>query len=155
VELKHVAALLGLMATFDYRETDETDDRAWLAVLGDLEFKDCEVAVFEHYKDSGDRMKPVDVRRGVKRIREARARRNGAAPETGLPADIPDADPDDVAAYLAAVREQRVRCGGQLTPRPVGALLAGRPFQVVPTVSAAEVRREIRALPASRIGGER
>lgn len=155
MNLPQVAALLGLMATFDYRKTDQTDDQAWLQVVGDLDFDDAKGAVFEHYKTSSERMKPVDVRHGVKRIRDARARLNGAAPETGLPAEIPDADPDDVTAYLAAVREQRMRCGGQLAPRPVGALIAGRPFQTVPAVSAADIRREMRALPAGQIGGER
>jgi hypothetical protein len=45
----------------------------------------------------------------------------------GLPAAVPDADPDDVQAYLAAVRAQRNRAadGLELKPRPMKALLAG------------------------------
>lgn len=45
----------------------------------------------------------------------------------GLPAAIPDANPDDVPGYLAAVRAQRTQAadGQQLTPRPVLELLAG------------------------------
>lgn len=43
----------------------------------------------------------------------------------GLPATVPDADPDDVQAYLAAVRDQRTRAadGLELKPRPMKALL--------------------------------
>ena len=49
----------------------------------------------------------------------------------GLSAAIPDADPDDVHAYLAAVRDQRTRAAnGQLRPRPVKELLAGIGRQV-------------------------
>jgi hypothetical protein len=151
MQKQHVAALLGLMATFDYRKTDETDDDAWLMVIGDLNFDDAKAAVIEHYEASDERMKPVDVRRGVAALREQRARHQGAAVGAGGTAEIPDADPDDVPAYLAAVREQRVRCGDQLTSRPVGALLAGRSFRTVPPVTQIELARERRALP----GGDR
>lgn len=45
----------------------------------------------------------------------------------GLPAAVPDADPDDVQAYLAAVRDQRTRAadGLELKPRDMKALLRG------------------------------
>jgi hypothetical protein len=45
----------------------------------------------------------------------------------GLPAAVPDADPDDVQAYLAALRQQRMRAGDglELKPRPMAALLRG------------------------------
>jgi hypothetical protein len=146
MKLSQVAALLALMATFDYRKTDQTDDEAWFHVVGDLDFEDAKTAVFEHYKTSDERMKPVDVRRRVAAIRDERGRRQGAPVGAGGTMEIPDADPDDVAAYVAAVREGRTRAHDRLTARPVAALLASRPFQDVPPVCAAEVRREVRAL---------
>ena len=142
-----IAALLGLMGTFDYRKTDETDDAAWLRVLGDLDFADCEEAVYAHYATTKDRMMPVDVRNGVKAIREQRARVNGAPVGAGGTVEIPDANPDDWQAYMAALREGRMRCGDRLEPRPIGALLAGRPFQGVAPVTQIELARERRALP--------
>lgn len=146
MQKSQIAALLGLMGTFDYRRTDTTDDAAWLRVIGDLDFADCEEAIYEHYKTSDERMKPVDVRHRVAAIRDQRGRRQGAPVGAGGTMEIPDADPDDVRAYLAAVREGRIRVHDRLTPRPVAALLASRPFQTVPPVCAAEVRREVRAL---------
>lgn len=146
MQIQHVAALLGIMAAYDYRRTDRTDDEAWFEVIGDLEFEDCKTAVIEHYKTSGDRMKPVDVRTKVKALRDERARVNGAPVGAGGSAEIPDADPDDWRAYRAAIREQRIRIGSVLMPRPVAALIAGHPFQDVPQIGPADVRREIRAI---------
>ncbi|MFE0104533.1 hypothetical protein [Streptomyces sp. NPDC059009] len=49
----------------------------------------------------------------------------------GLAAQVPDADPDDVTAYLAAVRAQctRAAAGSEAAPRPVNELTSavGRP----------------------------
>ncbi|MFJ2259508.1 hypothetical protein ACIOKD_14400 [Streptomyces sp. NPDC087844] len=61
-------------------------------------------------------------------IDEITAQRSDAAADIqgpGLPAEIPDADPDDVPAYLAAVKEQRTRAadGQLLTRRPVAELI--------------------------------
>lgn len=61
----------------------------------------------------------------------------------GLAAEVPDADPDDVPAYLAALRAQRTRAadGMELKRRPVAELIAGvvDSFGDIPTSDAAEV----------------
>ncbi|MGV9756972.1 zinc finger domain-containing protein [Streptomyces tricolor] len=63
----------------------------------------------------------------VAEITSARTERAADIQGPGLPPEIPDADPDDVAAYLAAVRAQRIRAadGQELKRRPVAELLAG------------------------------
>ncbi len=67
---------------------------------------------------------PADIKRRVAAVR-ADAARDLQGP--GQPAEVPDADPDDIPAYLAALRAQRIRGaeGGALKQRPVLALLAG------------------------------
>lgn len=131
-----VVALLAYITAYDRRTTSEIDDEMWNRNAGDLDFEDAKDAVDEYFRNSKEWLMPVDVRRGVAAIRERRARRNGAPVGAGGTAEIPDADPDDTAAYLAAVREQRVRCGDQLTPRTIAALLASRPFRTVPALPA-------------------
>ncbi|MHC3427226.1 zinc finger domain-containing protein [Streptomyces sp. DT18] len=63
----------------------------------------------------------------INEIRESRAVAAADFQGPGLPAEIPDADPDDVPAYLAAIRAQRTRAanGAELKPRPMKQLLAG------------------------------
>ncbi|MDT0270611.1 hypothetical protein RM844_30495 [Streptomyces sp. DSM 44915] len=62
-------------------------------------------------------------------IAEIRRQRANAAADyvgPGLTAEVPDADPDDVTAYLAALRGQRTRAASGLErPRPVAQLLGG------------------------------
>lgn len=141
-----VVALLAFITAYDRRTTSEIDDEAWYLAVGDLDFEDAKTAVAEHFRRSKDWLMPVHVRDGVATIRTRRADCNGAPAGAGYSKELPDAEPDDVAAYVAAVREQRFRFGDELKPRPVAALISGRPFQSVPAVSAAEVRREIRAI---------
>lgn len=74
-------------------------------------------------------------------IDEITAQRSDAAVDIqgpGLPAEIPDADPDDVPAYLAAVRQQRTRAadGQLLKRRPIAELLASVKA-ALPTTDAA------------------
>jgi len=58
---------------------------------------------------------PKDILDGVRRMRRARLDRE--------PEAIPDADPDDVAAYLAALREGRFRAAEGEKPREVTKLM--------------------------------
>jgi hypothetical protein len=90
-----IADLLAMCAAFDRRTVGEGDVEAWLAVLGDLAFDDCRQAIVKHYAASREWIMPADVRdHATRRL------------ETPIPHEspVPDADPDDVPAYLAALR---------------------------------------------------
>ncbi|KDN86722.1 zinc finger domain-containing protein [Kitasatospora cheerisanensis] len=132
------ALLLALCASYDRRTVGEADVRAWQLVLADVDHQQAEAAVVAHYGDTRDWIMPADIKRRVAAHR-ADAARDIQGP--GQAAEVPDADPDNIPAYLAALRTQRTRGaeGGALKQRPVLALLAGV-GQPVPTELAA-VRR--------------
>lgn len=109
-----VAELLGRIAAYDRRTLGEADVLAWHEVLRDIAYDDALAAVVEHFKISREWLMPVDVRMGAKRLRGTRL---------GVVETVPDADPDDVPAYLSALREQRVRVAtGALTDRDMRAI---------------------------------
>ena len=121
------AILLAMAAAFDSRTVGETDVMAWHAVLEDLPLEDCEAAVLAWYREHRERLMPSDVRHAVKAIRRDRIERDGGT-------EPPDADPDDVVAYLAAFREGRRRAAdGTERPRPVAQLIAGATPQLTET----------------------
>ena len=70
-----VARVLSACALYDYRKIDEADAAAWFRVIGDLDVDDALEAVARHYQESTDRAMPAHIRRGVKAVREERARR--------------------------------------------------------------------------------
>ncbi|MGW4759566.1 zinc finger domain-containing protein [Streptomyces chartreusis] len=116
------AELLGLCAAFDRRTTGRADVAAWATVLADLDFAAAKQAVTAHYAAETRWIMPADIRQAVLKQRaDTAADYQGP----GLTAEIPDADPDDVPAYLAAIRSQRTRAADGLKPRPLAALLAG------------------------------
>lgn len=93
-----VVDLLTLAASFDRRKVGDADADAWFMAVGDLPFEDAQVAVVKHYRDSGDWLMPVHVRRLVKQIREERIN------ATPLPA--PDHEvADKPALYQAAMQD--------------------------------------------------
>lgn len=101
---------------------DEYTPDAWHDVLGD-----CPLTAARAAAAAVARRQPfVSPAEIVAEIRTQRADRAADIQGPGLPAEIPDADPDDVPAYLAAIREQRTRAadGQQLRRRPVAELLA-------------------------------
>jgi hypothetical protein len=110
------AELLALAAAFDQRTVGEADALAWAEALGNINQADARAAVTEHYRNETRRLMPVDVLTGVRRIRSNRL--------AEFAEQVPDADPDDVPAYLAALREQRYRAASGETARPVAALVA-------------------------------
>lgn len=63
----------------------------------------------------------------IAEIRHHRSETASAFQGPGLSAEVPDADPDDVPAYLAALRAQRTRAadGAEMKARPVAELIAG------------------------------
>ncbi|MFI8294469.1 hypothetical protein ACIGCZ_00830 [Streptomyces nigra] len=116
------AELLGLCAAFDRRTIGKTDVLAWQTVLADVTAEAAKQAVTAHYATETRWIMPADIRQAVLRQRaDTAADYQGP----GLTAEIPDADPDDVPAYLAAVKAQRTRAADGLKPRPLAALLAG------------------------------
>lgn len=116
------AELLGFAAAFDRRTVGKADALAWHTILADIDFTAAREAVAAHYAAETRWIMPADIRQHVINQRAATAADIQGA---GLPAEIPDADPDDVPAYLAAVRQQRVRAAEGLKPRPLKQLLAG------------------------------
>lgn len=102
---------------------EETSPDVWAAALGDIEFGDA-VQAAAHLIRTQQWVKIADVVGAVRKRRDDAAT---AYQGPGLPAEVPDADPDDIPAYLAALRGQRYRAaiGHELKPRPLKALLAG------------------------------
>lgn len=142
------ARLLALITAFDRRTTGEADVEAWHLVVGDLNATDCAQAVRDHFARSREWLMPADVRQGVARIRRDRLAAAGDPP--------PDADPDDEAAYRAALREGRTRIAdpAALKPRDVSALNVGRPVPPADYGTAPLRAREhlIRAAREQRAG---
>jgi hypothetical protein len=118
------AELLTFCAAFDRRTIGKADVLAWHTVLADIDHEAAKQAVTQHYAVETRWIMPADIRGAVHRNRSAAA---DSIHGPGLPAEIPDADPDDIPAYLAAIRQQRTRAanGHELRPRPVRELLAG------------------------------
>jgi hypothetical protein len=115
------AELLGFAAAFDRRTVGKADALAWHTILADITFDAAKQAVAAHYAVETRWIMPADIRNAVTKNRADTASDFQGA---GLTAEIPDADPDDVPAYLAAVRQQRTRAADGLKPRPVKELLA-------------------------------
>jgi hypothetical protein len=132
------AALLAYAAAFDRRTLGETDVLAWHTVLTDITFDAAKQAVTAHYGRETRWIMPADIRQHVLKTRADTA---ADIQGPGLPPEIPDADPDNVQEYLAAVRQQRTKAadGADLKRRPVAELLAAT-GRTVPAEIAA-VRR--------------
>ena len=76
---EETARLLAKCASFDRRKIGELDIIAWLEVLGDLPYRDCEQAVTGHYSDSTDWIMPAHIRQRVKAMRRDRVNREVVA----------------------------------------------------------------------------
>lgn len=119
MNLTETAKLLTMCAAFDQRTIGEADVAAWQATLDDLRFEDCREAVIAHFRNSASRIMPHDVRVAVNAMRRERLERD-------VEAYIPDADPNDPAAYIEAMKARRTRIAdGTERQRPVAELIAG------------------------------
>jgi hypothetical protein len=127
------AELLAFAAAFDRRTLGKADVLAWHTVLHDIDADAAKAAVTQHYADETRWIMPADIRQAVRRQRADAA---DSIQGPGLPAEIPDADPDDVPAYLAAVKEQRHRAadGQPLRRRPIAELVAAASRPIPPEV---------------------
>ncbi|MEU2789080.1 hypothetical protein [Streptomyces sp. NPDC007100] len=116
---------------------DEYTPDAWHDVLGGYSLADARAAAAT-VAGQQPFVSPAEI---IAEIRRHRADQATGFQGPGLPAEVPDADPDDVPAYLAALRAQRFRAasGAELKPRAVGELVAGIGREIPAEV--AEVRR--------------
>lgn len=126
---EETAALIRMVkALCPAQKFDEYTPDAWLLVLDDVPIT-AAVAALKPLARTCRFIAPADIADEIKRQRAAR-------PDTASVADAvraPDADPDDVPAYIAALRGGITRPAVALErPRPVPALLAGA-FQRLPT----------------------
>jgi hypothetical protein len=102
---------------------DEYTPDAWHDVLGDYRLDAARAAAASVARQQPF-VSPAEIIAEIKRQRGERA---SDFQGPGLPAEVPDADPDDVPAYLAALRSQRMRAadGLELKRRPVAQLVSG------------------------------
>jgi hypothetical protein len=94
---------------------DEHTPDAWVLLLASTDFADAQEAVVKLGREQAY-IAPSDIVRVVRIARRERATR------TDVVEQPPDADPDDVPAYLAALRENRHRAANGLTARPMSAV---------------------------------
>ncbi|MGW1492604.1 zinc finger domain-containing protein [Streptomyces sp. NPDC002402] len=102
---------------------DEYTPDAWHDVLGEYRLDAARSAAASVAKQQPF-VSPAEIIAEIRKQRDARA---DSFQGPGLPSEVPDADPDDVPAYLAALRSQRTRAadGMELKRRPVAELIAG------------------------------
>jgi hypothetical protein len=111
---KEAGKLVGVMAIYDNRTSDDAVIVFWLKAIGDLDYADCEAAVVTHYRDSTEWVKPAHIRRQVAAIRAARLAAAGDELPTG---DIAD----DPRAYLARLQRTRAAvAAGRTVLRQIG-----------------------------------
>jgi len=132
------SALLAVMALYDNRKVADPDVVAWLKVIGDLPYADCERAVFAHYgSESTERIMPGHVRQRVRAMRSERlAREIMPAPPAGLT--------DNPGAYRAALRRRISEIADGMDIR----LAIGGPLPGEPPPAWSEARKSLRAARA-------
>jgi hypothetical protein len=120
------AALLTIAAAYDNRKPDADQAKAWAMALDGIRFEDARTVIVEHYQRSREWLMPVDVRRGVQRLRYERIDAFGPIPE---PKGI---DPDDKVRYQRARLDmQTAIADGSLTRDDLAADELGRRRDVI------------------------
>jgi hypothetical protein len=92
-----VVAVLTRCASFDRRTVGQADVQAWLLVLGDLTYAECDKAVVEYYKENREWIMPSDIRSRVFAARQEWLNKN---PEVG------PARPDIIAPWMAPPQKE-------------------------------------------------
>ncbi|MFE2164833.1 hypothetical protein ACFXB3_07135 [Streptomyces sp. NPDC059447] len=107
---------------------DEYTADAWEDVLGDYPLEAARRAAATVARRQPF-ISPAEI---IEVIEQQRAENASDFQGPGLPAEVPDADPDDPIAYIAALRAQRYRAadGHELKPRPMKQLMAGITRQI-------------------------
>jgi hypothetical protein len=125
------------------QKIDEYTPDAWMLVIGDLEFADAEAAI-KKLGRSQPFIAAADIAGEVSKIRAARL-----ASYVETEPDVED--PDNVQAYIEAIRAGRFKAASNIEarPRPVKALTA-KAFHRVPSVwdRSAPITHRRFALPA-------
>lgn len=125
---QETAALIRMVkALCPAQRFDEYTPDAWLLVLDDIP-ADAAVNALKPLARTQRFIAPADIAEHIRRERAQRPDTAGIDEATA----VPDADPDDVPAYLAALRAGRCRVPAVERSRPVPALMAGT-FRHVPT----------------------
>lgn len=97
---------------------DEFTPDAWMLVIGDMPFDEASTAVRTLARQQPF-IGPSDIVSEIGKARRSRASFPPGTAQDAIEADIPDADPDDVRAYIAALRAGRHRSTEGLQHRPV------------------------------------
>lgn len=118
MEPEVIGDVLAVAAAFDNRTVGAADSMAWYRVIGHLNQREAEEAIIAHYSETTDRIMPAHVLARVGKLRALRIAHAG-------PEAVPDADPDDVPAYQAALREGRFKVASGMSSRPVRQAIAG------------------------------
>jgi hypothetical protein len=100
-----VTRLLAYCQAFDQRTVGEADELAWLDVLGDLSFAESKEAARQWYSEHRERIMPGDIRSLVRVMHSAKLSDRSIYEAL----TVPDADPDDVTGYIAAIRAGSVK----------------------------------------------
>ena len=119
---------------------DEYTPDAWHDVLGEYRLDTARAAAATVAKRQPF-VSPAEI---IAEIKQQRGDRATDFQGPGLPAEVPDADPDDVHGYLAALRAQRVRAadGMELKRRPVAQLLSSL-TQALPAIPGQQVEEVV------------
>lgn len=137
------ARVLALVQTYDNRKVDAIVVGAWHALLEPLTFDDACAAVREHYTTRRDWLMPLDILDGVKSLRRRRL--------DNVELQVPDANPDDTAAYLQAVKDRNMRAADGLQPRdlpPLDRTFPSPPAQPRPlAITSGPARTPVTDLP--------
>jgi len=121
---------------------DEYTPDAWHDVLADYRLSDARAAAATVARRQPF-VSPAEIIDEIKRIRSDRA---SEFQGPGLSAEVPDADPDDVRGYLAALRAQRTRSADGMKPRPVAELVksVARALPAVGDIAAEGETQDVR-----------
>lgn len=105
-----------MRAACPQQKFDEYTADAWFDLMSDLDFADAKTAATAIARRQPF-VSPAEIRAEIKRTTTVRLQ--------NVDEQIPDADPDDVPAYLEALRQRRLRPTAELPARPVQQLLEG------------------------------